>query len=135
MNTRLSGMKTLIWIAALLCIGLWSLLSWAVYALLGLDPSWVDGAKPLLQELPYGAILDQWIPGWQPMALALLDLTRTSLGWLGGIGGVVVWVLWALVGGFILLLAALLSFAVGKFQRGSAGPGAGPQPPSGALRT
>ena len=59
-------------IAALL-LGLWSLLTWGVLTVLGLDPGWVQNAKPLIEQIPYAALIDQWIPGWQPLLLALLE--------------------------------------------------------------
>lgn len=110
-------MKIAIWIIAALCLGLWSLLAWAIAAVLGLDPNWVNDLKPLVQQVPYADVLEQWIPGWQPMLLATLDLTRTLLGWAGGAGVVVVWVLWAVGAGLLLLLAVVLHVVVALVQR------------------
>jgi hypothetical protein len=112
-------MKTAIWIIAALLLGLWSLLTWGVLTVLGLDPGWVQNAKPLIEQIPYAALIDQWIPGWQPLLLALLDLTHTLLGWLGGAGTVVVWVLWALGAAGLLLLGVVLTLVVAAAQRAS----------------
>ncbi len=112
-------MHIVIWILALLSLGLWSLLAWGVAALLGLDPSWVGDLEPLVKQVPYAEVINAWIPGWQGLVLATLDLTRTLLGWLGGAGVVVVWVLWGLGAAVVLGLAALASLAVALIRRGT----------------
>jgi hypothetical protein len=121
-------MHIAIWILALIALALWSAAAWGVGTLLGLDPSWVGDLKPLVQQIPYAALIDQWLPGWQDMLLTLLDLTRSLLAWAGGAGVVVVWVLWALGAALIVGAAAALSLVVALVRRTSA---KGP-PPSAA---
>lgn len=114
-------MHIAIWIIAALLLGVWTLLAWGVATLLGLDPSWVGDLKPLVEQVPFAAWLDHWIPGWEAMTLALLDLTRTLLGWAGGAGVVIVWLLWA-VGALVLLgCATVLSVVVALVRRGTRG--------------
>lgn len=113
-------MHIVIWLLAALALGLWSLLSWGVATLLGLDPSWVTDAGSLLQKVPYGEVIDAWVPGWQALLLAGFELTRGLLGWLGGFGQVLVWVLWAVGAGVVVLCAALLSALVAVVRRSSA---------------
>jgi len=110
-------MHILIWTLTLLVLGLWSLLAWGTHALLTLDPSWVGSLKPLVEKIPYGALIEGWLPGWQEMLLALADLTQSLLGWVGGAAGLVVGVLWGLGALVLLGLAALLSAGVGIARR------------------
>lgn len=121
-------MHIAIWILALIALALWSAAAWGLGTVLGLDPSWVGDLKPLLQQIPYAALIDQWVPGWQDLLVALLDLTRSLLAWAGGAGVVVVWVLWALGAAVIVVAAALLSLVVALVRKsGAKGP-----PPSAA---
>jgi hypothetical protein len=106
-------MITLVWILAFIAIGLWSLLSWALYALLGLDVAVLLGdLRPLIQDVPYGSVIEQWVPGWQALLHSLLSLTQTLLGWLGGAAGVIVAVLWALGTAVVLGCAGLLTLVI-----------------------
>ncbi len=122
-------MHIVIWLLAALALGLWSLLAWGMAALLGLDPSWVADAGGLLEKVPYGDVIEAWVPGWQALLLTTFELTRTLLGWLGGFGQVIVWVVWAVGAGVVVLCAALLSGLVVLIRRSSApdrsSPGAG----------
>ena len=124
-------MHIVIWLLAALALGLWSLLAWGVATLLGLDPSWVTDAGGLLQKVPYGEVIEDWVPGWQALLVATFEMTRALLGWLGGFGQVLVWVVWAAGAGVVVLCAALLSGLVALVRRSSApakpahpGPGA-----------
>jgi hypothetical protein len=121
-------MHIAIWLLAALALGLWSLLAWGVATLLGLDPSWVTDAGGLLQKVPYGEVIEAWVPGWQALLVGTFELARSLLGWLGGFGQVLVWVLWALGAGVVVLCAALLSGLVALVRRSAApakpGPGA-----------
>lgn len=113
-------MHIAIWILAALALGLWSLLAWGLAALLGLDAAtWVGSLEPLVKQVPYAEVIDVWIPGWESLVLATLELTRTLLGWLGGAGAVVVWVVWGLGAALVLGLAALASLAVALIRRGT----------------
>lgn len=113
-------MHIVIWLLAALALGLWSLLAWGVATLLGLDPSWVTDAGGLLDKVPYGDVIEAWVPGWQAMLLATFELARALLGWLGGFGLVLVWVMWGLGAGVVVLCAALLSGLVVLVRRSSA---------------
>ena len=124
-------MHIVIWVLAALALGLWSLLAWGVAALLGLDPSWVTDAGGLLQRVPYGEVIDAWVPGWQALLVATFEMTRSLLGWLGGFGQVLVWVLWALGAGVVLLCAGLMSLLVVVVRRSSK-PAHPPNPGPGA---
>jgi hypothetical protein len=104
-----------IWVITALVIGLWSLVAWALHALLGMDTTALLGdLKPLIDQLPYGAIIEHGVPGWQALLHSTLSLAQTLIGWVGGAGPVVVWIIWGvgaalLVGcGLILTLAAVL---------------------------
>jgi hypothetical protein len=104
-----------IWVITALVIGLWSLVAWALHALLGMDAAALLGdLKPLIDQLPYGAVIEQWVPGWQALLHSTLSLAQTLVGWVGGAGPVVVWIIWGvgaalLVGcGLVLTLAAVL---------------------------
>lgn len=113
-------MHIFIWLLAALALGLWSLYAWGLATLLGLDPSWVTDAGGLLQNVPYGEVIEAWVPGWQALLVATVELTRTLLGWLGGFGQVLVWVVWAVGAGLVVLCAALLSGLVALVRRSSA---------------
>ena len=121
-------MHIVIWLLAALALGVWSMLAWGLATLLGLDPSWVTDAGGLLEKMPYGDVIEAWVPGWQALLLALFEVTRALLGWLGGFGLVLVWVVWAVGAGVVLLCAALLSGLVVAVRRSSPpappGPGA-----------
>ena len=123
-------MHIVIWVLAALALGLWSLLAWGVAALLGLGPSWVTDVGGLLKQVPYGDVIDAWVPGWQALQRATFEMARSLLGWLGGFEQVLVWVLWVLwaVGaGVVLLCAGSLSLLVVVIRRSTAPatPGAG----------
>ena len=112
-------MHIVIWLLAALALGFWSLLAWGMAALLGLDPSWVTDAGGLLQKVPYGDVIEAWVPGWRALLLATFEITRDLLGWLGGFGQVLVWVVWAVGAGVVLLCAGLLSLLVVMVRRRS----------------
>jgi hypothetical protein len=123
-------MHILIWTLTLLVLGLWSLLAWGTQALLTLDPSWVGNLKPLVEKVPYGALIERWLPGWQELLLALADLTQALLGRLGGAAGIVVWVLWGLGTLMLIGLAGLLSAGVGIARRAARHAAAAAAPPA-----
>lgn len=115
-------MHIAIWIITALTLGLWSLLSWGVAAVLGMDPTWVGNLQPLVAEIPYADLIEAWVPGWQAMMVSMLHLVQSLLGWLGGAGMVVVWVLWGLGAAFIVGTAAVLSLVVVLVRKSSATP-------------
>lgn len=102
-----------IWILTLLGLALWSLVAWGLHALLGLDAGALMGdLKPLIAQIPYGSVIEQWIPGWQGLLQATLELSQTLLGWLGSAGPVLVWVLWGIGAATLLAIAAVLTVIV-----------------------
>lgn len=105
-------MHIAIWIIVALGLALWTLTAWGLAALMGLDPNWVGDLKPLVAQLPFGPWLDAWLPGWQGLLVATMDLLRTLLGWAGGAGQVVVWIAWAVGAGLAVLGGLLLSLLV-----------------------
>lgn len=113
-------MHIAIWIVVALGLALWTLTAWGLQALLGLDPNWVGDLKPLVAQLPFGPWLDNLLPGWQGLLVTTMDLLRTLLGWAGGAGQVVVWVVWAVGAGLAVLGGALLSLLV-RLGRKAAG--------------
>jgi len=99
-----------IWIVTLIGIGLWSLVAWALYALLGMDAAALVGdLRPLIADLPFGAVIEQWVPGWQALLHSTLSLSQTLLGWVGGAAGVIVAVIWGLGTALLVGVAALLT--------------------------
>jgi hypothetical protein len=105
-------MHIVIWIFTLLGWTVWSLLAWGLHALLAMDPQWVDDVEALIRNVPYAAVIDRWIPGWQEMLHAAMDLTQTVLGWVGSNAPLVAWIVWGI--GSLALLAGggLLSLVV-----------------------
>lgn len=117
-------MHLLIWIFALVVLGLWTLTAWGLAAVFGLDPNWVGDLKPLIEQVPFGEVLGVWVPGWESLLLALVDTTRVLLGWLGGAGVVVVWIVWAIGAALIVGTAAIGSAVVALVRRKAAPPSA-----------
>ena len=107
-----------IWILAALALALWWLLAWGAATLLGLDPSWVGGFHPKVENMPGSAWLNIWVPGWQALAKALLDLTQALLAWVGSGAAYIVWGLWGLGALLVVGVAAALSLIV-KLMRKS----------------
>ena len=71
-------MHIAIWIIAALTLGLWSLLSWGVAAVLGMDPTWVGNLQPLVANIPYADLIETWVPGWQAMMVSLVHLVSLA---------------------------------------------------------
>lgn len=109
-----------VWILVVLLLGLWSVASWGLYELLRLDPSRLGELKPLVDRIPFGDWLGQWLPGWDGMLRGLIDLGQVLLGWLGSAAPLIVGVVWA--GGALLLLAfgGVLSLVVALIRRAAA---------------
>ena len=105
-------MLTAIWIFVALGVLLWSLMGWGFYALLSLDHQWLGDLKPLLDEVPFAALLERWVPGWQTLVELSIDAVQWALGWLGAAAPIVVWVVWG--GGVLVLtgIGAVLSLIV-----------------------
>jgi hypothetical protein len=101
-----------IWIVVGLAVGLWSLLGWGLYSLLTLEQQWLGELEPLLGQVPFGAWLDLWVPGWQALAAVTIDAVQWTLGWVGAAAPVAVWLVWG--GGTLVMVAggALLTVLV-----------------------
>ena len=128
-------MHIAIWIITAIVLGLWTLLAWGTAAVLGADPGWVGDLRPLLDQVPFGHLLDIWVPGWEAMASAMLEATQATLGWLGTHAGWVVWLVWGAGALLIVGAAALLSLVVvlvKKASRPTQVPPVGPGAPPGA---
>jgi len=106
-----------IWAVALFFLALWSLAGWGLHAVVSTDGSWVGKLEPLIQKVPFGDLLERWLPTWQDLLRTALDLTQSGLAWLGAAAPVVVGVLWA-IGAFLLLgTAGLLTVIVVILRR------------------
>jgi hypothetical protein len=117
-------MHIAIWLFAALGLALWTLAAWGIAALFGLDVNWSGDLKALLDQIPFVAAIDAWLPGWRELLTVALELTRTLLGWAGGAGVVIVWIVWGLGAAVIVGGAALLSLLVAVVRKSSAPPAA-----------
>jgi hypothetical protein len=109
---------TAVWVLALMAMVLWSLLAWALHALLGLDAAALVGdLRPLIQDVPYGGAIEQWVPGWQALLHSTITLAQTLLGWLGGAAGVIVLIIWGLGAAVVLGVAALLTVIIRMLKK------------------
>jgi len=117
-----------IWILVALSVTLWSLLGWGLYALLALEHQWLGDLKPLLDQVPFGRWLEQWVPGWQALAVWSIDAVQWLLGWMGAAAPIVVWAVWG--AGTMTLVAggALLSLGVVLLQDRPRPPRSGNRP-------
>ena len=112
-------MMIALWIFTLFMLGLWSLIAWGLHALLTLDAARLGDLKPLIDQIPYGQVISQWIPGWQDLLRMTIDLTQIVLAWVGSAAPVVVWVVWGFGTMVILVIAALLSLLIKVMRRSS----------------
>lgn len=105
-------MLTAIWIVAAVLLGLWSLAAWGLHALLVHGAGWASGARPLIEQIPYGEVIDQWIPGWRGMLQLALDVSQAALAWVGDSAALVAWLTWG--AGALLLggIAGVMSLIV-----------------------
>jgi hypothetical protein len=116
-------MITFVWILAFIAIGLWSLVAWALHALLGMDAAALLGdLRPLIQDVPYGGVIEQWVPGWQALLHSVISLAQTLLGWLGGAAGIIVVVIWGLGAAVVVGCAALLTVIIRLLRKDAARP-------------
>lgn len=125
--------------AVVLVLGLlWSLFCWATHAVFGWDgwasgADWVKDMPPLplpqwLQEMLGIAWLEnlrEWLGEWGPEIHGWLSGLMGSLPDLGGWLQVVVWIVWGLGVGLLLVGGALLSGFIALARRA----GAAPRPP------
>jgi len=116
-STETHPMHIAIWLITAFFFGLWTVLAWGVATVLGIDPNWVGDLKPLFAKLPFGGLLETWIPNWLAYVNTGIELTRVVLGWLGSTGTWLVWAVWG-VGTFLLLtVAAILSLVVASVAK------------------
>ena len=110
-------MQIAIWLITAIVLALWSLAGWGLYQLVTSGAQLIGDLKPLIDQIPYAAIVEQWIPGWQDMLKLMLDLLQSMLAWLGGAAPVLVWLLWAAGTGLLLVIAGVLSLAVALIRK------------------
>ncbi len=113
-------MHILIWALAALALGCWTLLAWASAWVLGLDPAVLGTWSGRVAELPGAAWLDVWLPGWDGLLSAQLELTRGLFLALGQVGPWLVWGLWALGAVLIVGCGAAASALVAVARRATA---------------
>ncbi|MBL8329937.1 MAG: hypothetical protein JNJ71_13920 [Rubrivivax sp.] len=125
-------MHLTIWIFTALLFGLWTLLAYGTAALVGLAGG-LSGGMPsewygLIAQIPGAPWLDLWLPGWREALVWSAQVLGAVLGWLGGAAPVIVWVVWGLGTGVLVLCAALLSGLVALVRRTTPRPP--PTPPA-----
>lgn len=113
------------WVLTLFVLALWTLASWGLYALLSLDATRLGELKPLVDQIPYGEAISQWIPGWQDLLRLSIDLTQTLLGWVGEAAPIVVGVVWGVGAAVIVLVGVLLTLLVRAIRRSGSSNGPG----------
>lgn len=110
-------MMIALWLLTLLALGLWSLTAWGLHAVLTLDTGALADLEPLVDQIPHADLIGQWIPGWQEMLKATLDLAQVLLGWVGGAAPVIVWVVWGLGAALLIGVAVVLSLLLRLLRR------------------
>lgn len=117
-----------VWIFTLLLVGLWTLGAWGMATLLGADAGWVDRMQAWLFDLPWRASVEAWWPGWMMAVQATLDAVQALLQWLGGVAPWLVWVLWAVGAGALLLMGGVLTLIVVLLRKSTTTPATAPRP-------
>ncbi|MEO7244701.1 MAG: hypothetical protein ABIX12_06105 [Rubrivivax sp.] len=110
-----------IWIGVGLALLLWSLLGWGLFQLLTQPHQWLGDLQPLLDEVPFGAWLDHWLPGWQALVSLAVEAVQMALGVLGAAAPVVAWAVWG-VGTLVLVGLGALASMIVALVRGPATP-------------
>jgi hypothetical protein len=105
-------MLAFIWIVAALGLALWSLACWGLYQLMTLDARWVEDVHDLVRQIPYGDVIETWIPGWQGLMQALIELAQVLLRWLGDWAPMVAWIAWGAGAALAVGAAGLASLVV-----------------------
>lgn len=118
-------MLTAIWIIAAVLLALWSLSAWGLHALLVNGAGWATDLRPLIDDIPYGEVIERWIPGWRQMLSLALDFAQTALTWVGDSATLVAWLVWGAGALMLAGTAGVLSLIVvllrPKAGAGSAG--------------
>jgi len=114
-------MHLLIWTVAIVALLLWSLLAWAAFALLSIDPAtfanvdeWVAAVAA---QVPGAGTLDLWWPGWQAWLQSVLLASQAVFGVIAAVAPWLVGVVWAL-GAVLLVGAAVAGSVVVRLLRG-----------------
>jgi hypothetical protein len=104
----LALIQTLIWGAALILLGMWSLLAWSLQALFTLGSS--QAVETALREwLTPLAFMENWVPLIMSAVQSMSQFLATTGDWIPtliwviwglGVIGVLVWGVWWLFGGF-----------------------------------
>jgi len=105
-------MIALLWTVTALGLALWSGAIWALWALLSHDPNWVGSLREWLDASPAGGWLDHWLPGWDALLAALIQVLQAVLR---GVSAWIPWLLgavWAAGSLLTLALAGLLHWAI-----------------------
>jgi hypothetical protein len=110
-------MVIVIWVVTAILVALWSLAGWGLHALLGLGTGWTGEVQGVIDQVPYGDVIEAWIPGWQQMLTLALDLAQAALGWLGGAAPLIAWIVWGLGTAALLITAAVLTLIVALLRR------------------
>ncbi|MCU0969217.1 MAG: hypothetical protein MUF03_10445 [Rubrivivax sp.] len=111
-----------IWTVTLLLGLLWSLASWGLHALLSMDPGPLGDLKPMIDQIPHAAVIEQWIPGWREMLQLAVDATQWALGWVGSAAPVIAWGIWAVGLALLVGTALVLTLVVRLIRRKPATP-------------
>jgi hypothetical protein len=105
-------MKLALWTMAGICLALWSGLAWSLWALLTVDPAWVDSLYSRLDSTTLGAWLNAHIPGWERILSELLDGLQLALRGLSALLAWVIGIAWAVGAAVGLLVTGLLHVAL-----------------------
>jgi hypothetical protein len=105
-------MLTVIWAVAALLLLPCGLAAWGLHALLTSDPQWLERLGRALGDLPFAPWLDDWAPGWQALAEALLALTQELLSWAGAWAPWLAWLAFAAGALAVVGTAGVLSLVV-----------------------
>jgi hypothetical protein len=115
-------MLAFIWIVAALGLALWSLACWGLYRLMTLDARWVEDVHDLVRQIPCGEAIERWIPGWQGLMQALIELAAVLLRWVGDWAPLVAWAAWGVGALVIAGSAGLVSLIVVALRPKAAAP-------------
>lgn len=102
-------MLVFIWVVAVLLMGAWSLCAWMLHALMSVDKGSLDHLGAVLERVPAGTPLDDWMPGWRELLLSSTGFAQAVLGWVGDSAPSLAWVLWGAGTTVLVLLAAFFS--------------------------
>jgi hypothetical protein len=105
-------MIAIIWILAAIGLALWSLVSWALHAVLVRLPEWSSDPGSVISAIPFAEWLDRWVPGWDTLVRIALDMAVVALAWVGSYAPLVVWLVWGLGAALVFGTAGVLTLIV-----------------------